>query len=145
MKNTVLSFLALSTLFTALAVPVCAQKQVSLKGDIPFEFVVGNTTMPAGEYTIKAGGDGSRLAVVRIQSADYQTSVNVLSVSAYTGKNQGESKLVFHRYGSQYFLSQIWSSGRSEGRQLPGSRTERELVKSASAGPSQTVILLAKR
>jgi hypothetical protein len=38
------------------------------------------------------------------------------------------SKLVFHRYGSQYFLAQVWSAGNSEGRELPRSRAEREVA-----------------
>jgi hypothetical protein len=36
--------------------------------------------------------------------------------------------LVFHRYGSQYFLAQVWSAGNSEGRELPRSRAEREVA-----------------
>jgi hypothetical protein len=55
-----------------------------------------------------------------------------------------EPKLVFHRYGDQYFLASI-STG-SDGRDLPVSRQERELTKAAgSAGLRRTEILLAKR
>ena len=37
----------------------------------------------------------------------------------------GESRLVFHRYEDQYFLSEVWIWGRSTGRGLPQSRKER--------------------
>jgi hypothetical protein len=40
-----------------------------------------------------------------------------------TPKN--ESTLVFHKYGDQYFLEQIWTGGEQDGTQLPESRGER--------------------
>ncbi|PYX30591.1 MAG: hypothetical protein DMG80_11925 [Acidobacteria bacterium] len=45
---------------------------------------------------------------------------------------QQESNLVFRRYGDQYFLGEVWISGRSTGRELPSSRKER-LTKQESA------------
>jgi hypothetical protein len=39
--------------------------------------------------------------------------------------------LVFHRYGDEYFLSEIWPAGSSTGRGLPKSRAERELKRKA--------------
>jgi len=67
-----------------------------------------------------------------------QTSPN----SSYTGPQ--EPKLVFHRYGNQYFLSQIWTT--SAIRNIPMSRMERELKKTAAAARQmQTEIVLAMR
>ena len=65
-----------------------------------------------------------------------QTSPN----SPYTGPQ--EPKLVFHRYGDQYFLSQIWTT--STRRDFSMSRKERELKKIAAAA-AQTEIVLAMR
>ncbi|MGA2720846.1 MAG: hypothetical protein ABSG79_00415 [Bryobacteraceae bacterium] len=65
-----------------------------------------------------------------------QTSPN----SSYTGPQ--EPKLVFHRYGDQYFLSQIWTGSRS--LNFSTSRAERELKKTAAAA-GQTEIVLAMR
>jgi hypothetical protein len=42
-----------------------------------------------------------------------------------TPKNK--SSLVFHKYGDQYFLEQIWTSGEQEGTQVPESRSERTI------------------
>ena len=36
-----------------------------------------------------------------------------------------KSTLVFHKYGDQYFLEQIWSGGEQTGSQLLESRSER--------------------
>jgi hypothetical protein len=35
--------------------------------------------------------------------------------------------LVFHRYGDQHFLYQVWPAGGTNGRELVKSRNEREL------------------
>jgi hypothetical protein len=59
-------------------------------------------------------------------------------------KSSQEPKLVFHRYGNQYFLSQIWTT--SESRDFPMSRAERELKKNIAAGGQvQTEFVLAMR
>jgi hypothetical protein len=53
-------------------------------------------------------------------------------------------KLIFNRYGNQYFLSRV--STASVGRDLPPSRTERELKKTAAAtGHAPREIVLAMR
>ena len=39
------------------------------------------------------------------------------------------ARLVFKRYGDKYFLAQVWSDVRAEGRQLNSSKTEESLAK----------------
>src|SRR5437016_4029786 len=57
---------------------------------------------------------------------------------------QMNAKLVFHRYGSTYFLSQIWMAGESTGRELAQTRQERaierELKTIASNKPAFEVV-----
>jgi len=52
---------------------------------------------------------------------------------------QDEAKLVFHKYGDQYFLSQIWTTGDATGRELLMPRLERQLAKNSIQ--RQTAIL----
>ena len=56
-----------------------------------------------------------------------------------------KSKLIFHRYGNQYFLS--WIGTTSTSRDIPMSRLEREAKKTtvAAARQMQTEIVLATR
>ena len=42
-----------------------------------------------------------------------------------------KGKLVFHRYGDQYFLSEVWPAGATTGRVIAKSRAESELEKKA--------------
>jgi hypothetical protein len=48
MKTRMLIFLALASVATVLAVPLCAQT-ISVSADIPFQFVVRDQVMPAGQ------------------------------------------------------------------------------------------------
>jgi hypothetical protein len=127
------------TFFAAavLALPLCAQV-TTLRADIPFEFSARNTTAAPGEYviTVRPGSP-----VVEFEgSQHYYVLANQGSGSA---SSQGP-KLVFNRYGNQYFLSRI--STASVGRDLPPSRTERELMKTAAAtGQVPREIVLAMR
>ncbi|HJX92527.1 MAG TPA: hypothetical protein VJ372_18650 [Pyrinomonadaceae bacterium] len=50
---------------------------------------------------------------------------STLVAQVLTPKN--ESTLVFHRYGDQYFLEQIWRDGEQEGTQVPETRSERTI------------------
>lgn len=107
----------------------------ALKFNAPFDFIVGKTTLPAGEYTVEldriglAADTGSRLL---IRSADDRLCAAVMTMPVQALAIQAKAKLVFNRYGDQYFLSQVWTPGDNVGRELPQSHVERELAKSAS-------------
>ena len=59
---------------------------------------------------------------------------------------QNQSKLVFNRYGSQYFLSQVWIAGHRDGEQLRKTGQERGLQRElAKLGSKPEVITIASR
>ena len=90
--------------------------------DVPFSFAVNGRTMPAGHYIVTAVDDSH----VRIFNHN-TTGLFVGTHSALRAASDG-SKLVFHRYGESYFLSAVWVTGNTTGRELPVSRAERELA-----------------
>ena len=45
----------------------------------------------------------------------------VLPNACESSKAQETTKLVFHRYGDQYFLAQVWTEGNDRGSELPKS------------------------
>jgi hypothetical protein len=51
--------------------------------------------------------------------------------------------LVFHKYGSNYFLSEIKVAGTANGYRLPETKAEKEIR--AQNGPATNEILLASR
>jgi hypothetical protein len=66
----------------------------------------------------------------------------------YNGRTK--TKLVFNRYGDQYFLSQIWEEGNLMATQLTKTSAERKAAKDArsniarSNGEPETVVIFAE-
>ncbi len=118
------------TLFAGLMVPATQAQSIMLKADIPFDFVVGDKQLPSGEYHVKSPQSG----VMLIQSKDAHSSAIVLTTGMQAGKISDVGKLVFNRYGDQYFLSKIWAPSSDTGRELPKSRLEREVAQRLSDG-----------
>ena len=120
-----LTMLSLVSMFSLCAAVASANAQLSIpiKAKIPFDFNVGNKKLPAGEYTF------SRLSVVSDSKVMLVRGVGVgvlqSTSEAEVLRPKNESTLVFHKYGDQYFLEQIWTGGEQEGTQLPESRGER--------------------
>jgi hypothetical protein len=142
MKRSI-GFLFVAMMAVVLAAPLAAQT-VSITASVPFEFMVTGSSMPAGDYTIGSvfSETGSAIHV-----SNGNSGVVSLVMRSNTNPNErtGQVSLVFHRYGDQYFLSRIVDGSRGTGLELPISRTEKELSKTASLEKFETVTLLARR
>ena len=102
-----------------------AQGVGPLKADIPFDFNARGMSMPAGNYSI----DTKNPMIVVLRSHENRVNAVVGAGAVESLTTQKEGRLVFHRYGNQYFLSDIWISGSSYGRHLAPSQQERNLAK----------------
>jgi hypothetical protein len=89
---------------------------------VPFEFVVGNRTFPAGVYKFRS----------LLNSVPPQASIDVLEVRSTEGRfysaivtdvvapaDGGHPRLVFARSGRRIFLSEVWESGKQAGCRIP--------------------------
>ena len=103
-----------------------------LRTNIPFEFNVGNKTMPAGEYTLRYTNPNSDLKVMQLFSSHGNASV-LVRTSSITHKEPGDAKLIFNRYGEQYFLAQAWFQADRIGLQTPKSRNEKQIERELAA------------
>jgi hypothetical protein len=113
---------------------------------IPFNFAVGETKLPAGEYLLRRVISTSSADQLSIQSADGRVDLHTgITRPNRTSEIQKQSKLVFNRYGDRYFLSQVWMAGSDTGRDLFKSRGERILSKESKLAKNgrdpQTVTL----
>ena len=100
---------------------------------IPFDFSIGERKLPAGRYSVGRIRQNVDDVVVSVDdeaghSKAIRTSIPVRNIDV-----NEQAKLVFHRYGDQYFLYQVWPAGTTTGRQFPKSRSEREVQ---NANPS---------
>ena len=133
-----LTMLTLAVGLTLAAVVVSANGQsasILVTADIPFDFVVGDKTLPSGEYTVRSAASNG----LKISSRDGESSVMRLSNLAVETSKKRNARMVFHRYGQQYFLAEVWT-GDHYGRELLQSKKERylrhELASNASKSDS---------
>jgi hypothetical protein len=135
-KKTLLS-LAMSL---ALLMSAAAQAQTThIKVTVPFEFTAGNVQLPAGEYEVEAMGPwgGSALSVHNVNS---DAGSVVLSGSCRSQKATADGKLVFYRYGHEYFLAEVWNRNSFSGSQIKINLRQKELAKNQS---KDEIVLIA--
>lgn len=91
--------------------------------DIPFAFTVANHTLPTGRYTITRMGE----TTLRIFSPHNEGTV-MLTHKVEDKVPESKGKIVFHRYGDAYFLSEVWVPANGIGRKVFQSRSEAEIA-----------------
>jgi len=135
-------------LFLMLAfVSVSAQSKGKIEINVPFDFSLGKQTLPAGAYSIKQLSQNS----VLVESVDGQTRVIAQTpgrVQMDANEKAPQEKLVFHQYGNQYFLAQVWMVRGSDGRELNQSSAERQAAreqKLATGGAKLKKVEIAAR
>ncbi len=124
MKRMALVIVALIILVTASS----AQSGSFITATVPFPFHIGNNHVPAGDYRIAYYGTNGILVLA---NADAQ---EVLAVQGYLAKHNDSSatpKLVFHKYGINYFLIGVRMPGKKF-HALPQSSSEREFMAKAA-------------
>jgi hypothetical protein len=109
-----------------------------LTAEVPFNFRVGATSMPAGTYWIHQSGG---LITVR-QEGGSKIATLTLPASRPTAPSTGI--LEFNRYGDTYFLSKVWAPESTEGRALPKGPQEKEIARHIAVEPIQTAALKTK-
>ena len=122
-----LTMLGLVSMLTLLGAVTSVNAQLSnpIKAKIPFDFNVGEKRLPAGEYTFRRVSDFFDNRTMSVNSVDSSVHFFQSTFEAQVLTPKDQPVLVFHKYGDQYFLEQIWLSGNLEGTQLPESRIER--------------------
>ncbi len=129
MKRTALNLMMTLVCAAALAtVAVAAFTTELMTAKIPFDFNVGNQTLPAGTYTVSRSSTNSVLIL-----RNEKTAKGILLV---TNRSQGgatneKAPLDFRRYGAQYFLGVIKPAGTNSNFVAPTSRRERAAAEEA--------------
>lgn len=109
----------------------------TVHANIPFSFVVGNQSLPAGDYEIK-GVRGNDILAIRDSEGN---GAVILAQSCGGGAPSEKTELVFHHVGPYYFLWQLRTEGSRYGQQFPKSRMEAE---EASNQKADNVVILAE-
>jgi hypothetical protein len=131
--------LALTMLPLLAAAQLTSNERIAAK--VPFEFVLGNKVVPAGNWTVQTANMNS--SVLQIRNTAAGVSMFTMPSPAASKKISKDYTLVFHRYGNNYFLTEVTIAGMRNGYQLPETKAEAELR--ARNVPATNEILLASR
>jgi hypothetical protein len=116
------SLLVLSLLLTVAG----AHAQSAARANVPFAF---------------RNDAGSNVVTVR----NVQTGTSVLAMGRRESPSKKTDKLIFHRYGSQYFLTAILGSRGNDGMVLPATKQEKEFqVAHAPANSGNNIEIASK-
>ncbi len=127
MKKNIINFAV--TLFFLLTLGAVSRAQTStnqFKSYIPFQFNVGEQTLPAGEYRIERVNRLTSLEILVIRHVATGRSMFV-TASSTEGKREEMTQLVFHRYGEISYLAQLKGVEPNLALELSESRAERAL------------------
>jgi hypothetical protein len=130
------SLVVLSLLLTAAG----AFAQTGERAKVPFAFTVGTAHVPAGTYKVTKtfGTDVVMISNVR-------TGAAVLALGTERSPSKISQKLIFHRVGSQYALTEIWGAAGSNGMAIPVPKAKHQLeVASGPVNPGNTFEIALK-
>jgi hypothetical protein len=91
-----------------------------LRCQIPFSFTVNHATLPPGTYSVGVDQEAGMVELRDMGHAAFALGI------PFDDSRARDAKLVFHRYGDQYVLREVWT-GTGTGRELPEPRREKEL------------------
>jgi hypothetical protein len=142
MKRQIVNLLGVFSLLLMAA--YASAQDVNVKANIPFDFAVNNAALPAGGYSIQSI-DAARSMTLLIRGNEGKVLKLVSPNVAQTLHPSEQTRLLFHRYGSQYFLAQIWMQGEDSGRQFKISRREAEVASNIHTRSEDVIVLAALR
>lgn len=130
---------ALFALASLVAVGSMSAQDHVVQANIPFNFTVGSKVLPPGTYVITS--ETPHVIVIR----NKDTNASALSAAYGAGNQTKDGKLVFDRYGDQYFLSEILCSSVDMSLKIPTSKVEkRAQLQEATLRGSDHVFLALK-
>jgi hypothetical protein len=126
--------------------PLLATAQLQDKREIwaqvPFKFMVGAKTIPAGECVISRGARDTKTLLIHNSTASISLFSTVFPVE--TKKTSDGYILLFHAYGDRYFLTGLRLKGDRTIYQLPESRAEAEMRAQNLPAAEKTLVASVK-
>ena len=99
------------------AMPASAQASY-LRANIPFAFVAGKISLPAGGYNMQVD---ARTRVLQIQPVAANTTYSVLLLAGADSRGGARTDtglLRFEKVGGQYYLGEVWRPEHDFGNKL---------------------------
>ena len=113
-----------------------------LKANIPFDFTVAGKKFAAGHYSIDRASQANGDLVLQISGRENHSTVFPITSPVETFTARDKSVLVFHRYGDEYFLAQVWRAGATTGRAFTKSHRERQLEQEQHVATNKNAVMV---
>jgi len=141
MKSITVIAFAVCLLASFAVVGTVSAQDHAARATVPFGFNVGDKWVPAGTYTITSTSE-TRSNVISIRDKD--RTIALWSLVQPDSRRLNADKLVFTKYGDQFFLHEILCSSCGMNVLLPGSKHEKLARRHEEAGlSSPTDVYLA--
>lgn len=136
------TLITISLMLTAVTLFAQTENHQLMTVKVPFSFSVQDHSLPAGEYNIFTVLPER---AIRITSTDGRYSAVVNTLPNYASSPAENSRLIFHRYGDEYFLAQVWTLAQTVGRNPILSQRAINLASNRSSRQTWTVLAEANR
>jgi hypothetical protein len=123
--------------FSLLLTTTSAYSQSGAKAYVPFAFKAGQAQLPPGNYELKVKFDSDIVTIYNRETG--KTALTLASVREDSPLHT-RRQLVFHSYGNQHFLAEIWGSAGTQGIIFSTSKQERQMrqMQQVASSPSHT-------
>ena len=125
MKRQFLFLIAVAIFASALTTNASGQSVKTVKVNVKFDFQIRDRTYPAGEYRIQSIGNQPD-NILQIRSVSDSTKSQFIATNHSTTGLTQVPKLVFAKYGGNYFLTDIVLESGQWGYSVRASRAQRE-------------------
>ena len=144
MKRQFLFLIAIAAFATTLTTNAFGQTSNTVEANVRFNFQIGDRVYAAGKYRLELVS-GQSANILQIRSlGDANKRQFILATHSNTDKTQ-TPKLVFQKYGENYFLTEIFLDAEQWGYSIRASRRQREREKNLALASSKTIeVHLAK-
>jgi len=135
--------LLLMTVIGSAALTTKAQSTYGVRANVPFEFNVGDKTLPAGKITVR-GMSATNSGALAVSNADKAQHAIRIAHALTTAPQNERGKLVFHKYGNRLYLAQVWIPGYDAlefNKSKIERALERETMLSKNSAPDLVTIL----
>jgi len=129
-----------------LFVPLLATAQLKgherIVAQVPFKFMVGDVTVPAGQISVQLANE--KVGVLSVENRDAGQSVFAFTAFSEAKANANAPEFVFRRYGDNWFLAGLKIDGSRTVYEFRESKLEKEL-RAQNLPASEEVLLASAR
>ena len=144
MKRQILVLIAIAAFATVLTPNASGQSGKTVRATVEFDFQIGERVYPAGIYRIESISVQSDNILLIRRVGDPNKQQMFLTNHSIQGKGK-TPRLVFQKYGENYFLTKIFLDTDQWGYSIGPSRRQRETEKTLARASLETIeVRLAK-